>query len=79
MENDFKNLTTKVWTNLDDPIKSYDFSKLLFVCRPLMWYSATICDVTTVQLSNGTAHKFQTILLFMKVHIPCSFILRHML
>ena len=27
---------------------------------------ATICDVTTVQLSNGTIHKFYKILLFTK-------------
>ena len=28
------------------------------VCRPLRWHSFNICDVTTVQLSNGTVHKF---------------------
>ena len=30
----------------------------LRVCRPLRWHSSNICDVTTVQLSNGTVHKF---------------------
>ena len=30
------------------------------VCRPLRWHSSNICDVTTVQLSNGTVHKFFT-------------------
>ena len=56
-----RNLTAKVWANLDNPIKRYDFSKvslILIVCRPLRWYSSNICDVTTVQLSNGTVHKF---------------------
>ena len=28
------------------------------VCCPLRWHSSNICDVTTVQLSNGTVHKF---------------------
>ena len=36
------------------------------------------CDVTTVQLSNGTVHKFHMMfLLFMKMHLPSTFILRY--
>ena len=60
MEDDFRNLTAKIWANLDNPIKRSDFSKvsLFCVCRPLRWHSSNICDVTTVQLSNGTVHKF---------------------
>ena len=57
MENDFRNLTAKVWANLDNPIKSYDFSKF-------WWHSANICDVTTVQLSNGTVYKFHKMYTF---------------
>ena len=35
MENDFKNLTVKVWASLDNPIKSYDFSKFCLIsCMP---------------------------------------------
>ena len=35
MENDFRNLTAKVWANLDNPITSYDFSKFwLISCMP---------------------------------------------
>ena len=35
MENDIRNLTAKVWANLDNPIKSYDFSKFwLISCIP---------------------------------------------
>ena len=35
MENGFRNLTAKVWANLDNPIKSYDFSKFwLNSCMP---------------------------------------------
>ena len=36
-----------------------------------------ISVVTTVQLSNGTVHKFFKISLFMKMHLPSSFILRY--
>ena len=65
MEDDFRNLhvTAKVWANLDYPIKRYDFSKGFInfvVCCPLRWHSSNICDVTTVQLSSGTVHKFFT-------------------
>ena len=32
-EDDFRNLTAKVWVNLDNPIKRYDFSKVsLILC-----------------------------------------------
>ena len=63
MENDFRNQTAKVWTNLDNPIKSFDFLKFwLISCMPPS--QANICDVTTVQLSNGTVHKFHKIFTF---------------
>ena len=61
MEDDFRNLTAKVWANLDNPIKRYMIYQRFHwfcVCRPLRWHSSNICDVTTVQLSNGTLHKF---------------------
>ena len=33
MEDDFRNQTAKVWANLDNPIKRYDFSKVsLILC-----------------------------------------------
>ena len=33
MEDNFRNLTAKVWANLDNPIKRYDFSKVsLILC-----------------------------------------------
>ena len=44
MEDDFKNLTARVWANLDNPIKRYDFSKVsLNLCMSpsqvaLFWY-----------------------------------------
>ena len=59
MENYFINITAKVWANLDNPMKSYDFSKFwLISCMPPSQVAlcyANICDVTTVGLlSNGT-------------------------
>ena len=44
MEDDSRNLTAKVWANLDNPIKRYDFSKVsLILCMSpsqvaLFWY-----------------------------------------
>ena len=31
MEDDFRNLTAKVWANLDNPIKRYNFSKVALI------------------------------------------------
>ena len=43
-----------------------------------MWRSSNICDVTTVQLYNGTVHTFFFFfLLFIKMYLPSSFILRY--
>ena len=69
MENYFTNLSAIVWVNLDrpNPIKSYDLFPSVGqfpIYRPLMWHCANICDVTTVQLSNGTVHKFHKIFAF---------------
>ena len=80
MENGFRNLTANVWATLDNPIERamifQSFDQFL-VCCPLMWHSATICDVTTVLVSNWTVHKFHKILLFMKTYLPSTFILRY--
>ena len=38
---------------------------------------AALSGDTTVQLSNGTAHKFPQISLFMKIHLPSTFILMY--
>ena len=78
MEDDFRNLTAKVWENFDNPIKRYDFSKVsLILCMsPSQVALFNICDVTTVQLSNGKCTQiFYKILLFMKMYLPSSFII----
>ena len=72
MENDFRNLTTKVRIYLDNPIKSFDFFKVLinFLYAALSGNTLlyTNCVVTAVQLSNDrTAQKCYKILLFMKI------------
>ena len=46
------------------------------VCRPLRWHSSKICDVTTVQLSNGTVHNFFSSL-FVKMYLSSSVILKY--
>ena len=58
MEDDFRNLTAKVWANLESRDMSLQRFHWFCVCRPLRWHSFNICDVTTVQLSNGTVQKF---------------------
>ena len=80
MENDFRNVTAKVWANLNNPTKSYDFSKFLvtFLYAALSGGTVLISvNVTAVQLSNGTVHKFVFLkILFMKMYLPSTFILR---
>ena len=56
MENYFRNLTAKVWANLDNPIKSYDFSKFwLISCMPPSQGGTVlinICDVCSTSTNN---------------------------
>ena len=59
MENDFRNLTTKVWENLDNPIKRYDFFKVL-----VNFLYAALSGGTVLISVNGTVHKFHNILTF---------------
>ena len=69
MENYFRNLTAKVCASLDNPIKSYDFSKFWLISCMLpsqvaLCYNLWCHNSTTV--SNETVHKFHKMLLFMK-------------
>ena len=66
-KNDFRNLTAKVRANLDNPIKSYDFSKFLvnFLYAALSGGTVLISVMSQqLQLSNGTVHKFYNIFTF---------------
>ena len=57
MEDDFRNLTAKVWANFDNPIKRYYLSKVsLILCMSPSQGGTLIISVMS-QLSNGTVHK----------------------
>ena len=61
MEDDFTIiLTAKVWPNLDNPIKRYDFSTgfINFVYVALSGGTLLISVKSQLQLSNGTVHNF---------------------
>ena len=90
MENDFRNLTAKVWANLDNPIKSYDFSKIwLISCMPPS--QVALCYFVMSQqynCLNGTVHTFQFFFFFFffffyytfyenASSLPSTFILRY--
>ena len=51
---------------------------LFYACRPLTWHTGTFCEVTTIQLSNGTVHTFKKMLRFMIIHLLllATFIIR---
>ena len=79
MEDDFRNITAKVWANLDNPIKRYNFSmvSLISCMSPSQVY---IYDVTTTVHNTCLMELytiFYKILLFMKMYLPFSFILRY--
>ena len=61
MEDDFRNLTAKVWANLDNPFKRYDFFKdfINFVYVALSGGTLLISVMSQqYKLSNGTVHNF---------------------
>ena len=66
MESDFRNLTAKVWGNLDNPTKSYDFSKFWLISCMLPSQVALCYNMMSQQYNSlkGTVHKFHKILLF---------------
>ena len=79
MEDDFRYLTAKVWANLDNPIKRYDFffkGSINFVYVALS--GGTILISVMSQQYNCRMElytNFYKILLFMKMYLPSLFIL----
>ena len=73
MEDDFRNLTAKVWANLDNPIKKYDFSKVPLISRMSPSHVMSQQYNCLMELYR----KFYKILLFMKMYLPSSFIHRY--
>ena len=80
MEDDFRNLTGNVWANLSNPIKRYDFSKVsLILCMSPLSGGTLLISVMSQQyncLMELYTH-FYKILLFMKMYLPSSFILKY--
>ena len=52
MDSDIRNLTAKVWANLDNPIKSYDFSMFWLICCVLRISSGTLLQSVMSQQYN---------------------------
>ena len=81
MEDDFRNLTAKVWANLDNPIKRYDFSKVsLFSCMSPSQVALYLLISVMSQQYNCLMELYTNcykISLFMKMYLPSSFILRY--
>ena len=80
MEDDFRNLTAKVWANLANPIKRYDFSKVSFnfvyfaLSGGILLISVMSQQYNCLMELYTNSHK---ILLFMKMYLPSSFILSY--
>ena len=80
MENNLKNLSAKVWTNLDNPIKSYDFLKVLINFLNAAISGDTLLTSVMSQQYNFLMKlytNFTKFLLFMKIHLPPTFIFRY--
>ena len=80
MEDDFRNLTAKVWANLDNPIKRYDFCKS-FINFVYFALSGGILLISVMSQQYNCLMElytnFHKILLFMKMYLPSSFILSY--
>ena len=78
MEDDFRNLTAKVWANLDNPIKWYDFSKVsLSLCMSPSQMAILLISVMSQQYNCILELYTKSLLNFMKMSLPSSFILRY--
>ena len=76
MEDDFRNLTAKVWANLDNPIKRYDFSKVsLILCIHVALSGGTLLISVMSQQYNCLMELYTNFYkIFMKMYLPSSFI-----
>ena len=72
MENYFRNPTAKVWANLDNPIKSYFLYAVLSGGTVLIYVMSQQYNCP-MELYTNVAN----VLLFMKMHLPSTFILRY--
>ena len=79
MENDFRNRKAKVWANLDNPIKSYDFSKFWLISFLYAALSGGTVLISVISQQYNCLmelyRNFTKFLLFMKMCLPSTFIL----
>ena len=76
MGDDFRNLTAKVWANLDNPIKRYDFSKVsLISCGGTLLISVMSQQYNC--LMELYTNFYKILQSFVKMYLPSSFILRY--
>ena len=75
MEDDFRNLTAKVWANLDNPNKRYDFSKDSLILCMSPSQVALLISVMSQQYNCLMERytNFYKILLFMKMYLSLFF------
>ena len=77
-----KNLTANVWANLDTPIKRRDFSKVFMNFVYVALSGGTLLIYGMSQQYNCLMELYTNsykIVLFMKMHLPSSFILRYVM
>ena len=79
MEDEFRNLTAKVWANLDNPLKRYHFSKVSLILCMSPSQVALLISVMSQQYNclMELYTYFYKILLFMNMYLPSSFVLRY--
>ena len=79
MEDDFRNLTAKVWANLDNPIKSYDFSYFVNFLHATLSGGTVLISVMSQQYNclMELYTNFTKFVLFMKMYLPSTVILRY--
>ena len=67
MEDDFRNLTAKVWANLDIPINKYDFSKVSLISA----YIFNKCEIyLNLEPPNYTIKIIYPTMISKKVSLP---------
>ena len=75
----FRNLTAKVWANLDNPIKSYMIFKVLVNFLYAALSGGTVLISVMSQQYNCLMElytNFMKFSLFTKMHLPSTFILK---
>ena len=78
MEDDFRNLTAKVWANLDNQIKRFFKGFIIFVYVALSGGTLLISVMSQQYTCPMELYThFYKISLFMKMYLPSSFILRY--